>query len=57
MLSPQIHPYASLPHTDDKESIRQMLENLVVIKLNGGLGTSMGCRYGKSLSKKAIIKY
>jgi len=44
-----IHPYASLPYTDDKESIRQMLDQLVVIKLNGGLGTSMGCSGPKSV--------
>jgi len=44
-----IHPYASLPHTDDKEAIRKMLDQLVVIKLNGGLGTSMGCSGPKSV--------
>merc|ERR1719225_307893 len=44
-----IQPYAALPHTDDKEAIRQMLDKLVVIKLNGGLGTSMGCSGPKSV--------
>jgi len=44
-----IHPYGNLPHTDDKEAIRQMLDKLVVIKLNGGLGTSMGCSGPKSV--------
>lgn len=29
--------------------IRQMLDKLVVIKLNGGLGTSMGCHGPKSV--------
>jgi UTP--glucose-1-phosphate uridylyltransferase len=29
--------------------IKQMLSKLVVIKLNGGLGTSMGCRGPKSV--------
>lgn len=31
------------------ESIRGMLEKLVVVKLNGGLGTSMGCYGPKSV--------
>lgn len=31
------------------DSIRGMLEKLVVVKLNGGLGTSMGCRGPKSI--------
>jgi len=44
-----IQPYASLPHTEDKEAIRLMLDQLVVIKLNGGLGTSMGCSGPKSV--------
>ncbi|KAI8120884.1 UTP--glucose-1-phosphate uridylyltransferase [Lucilia cuprina] len=32
------------------EQIRAMLDKLVVIKLNGGLGTSMGCHGPKSSS-------
>jgi len=44
-----ILPYASLPSPDDKEAIRSMLDHLVVIKLNGGLGTSMGCSGPKSV--------
>jgi len=44
-----IQPYANLPHTEDKEAIRTMLDQLVVIKLNGGLGTSMGCSGPKSV--------
>lgn len=41
--------YATLmaPPSDDK--IRDMLDKLVVIKLNGGLGTSMGCHGPKSV--------
>jgi len=44
-----IQPYAALTHTEDKEAIRSMLDQLVVIKLNGGLGTSMGCSGPKSV--------
>merc|ERR1719445_297298 len=44
-----IIPYASLSAPEDKDSIRKMLEKLVVIKLNGGLGTSMGCSGPKSV--------
>merc|ERR1719225_2504465 len=44
-----IQPYATLTHTEDKEVIRSMLDQLVVIKLNGGLGTSMGCSGPKSV--------
>ena len=40
----QILPYSSLNQPEDVSSIRSMLDQLVVIKLNGGLGTSMGCR-------------
>ena len=29
--------------------IKKMLDKLVVVKLNGGLGTSMGCRGPKSV--------
>lgn len=35
-----------IPSTDQ---IRGMLDKLVVIKLNGGLGTSMGCQGPKSV--------
>lgn len=34
--------YSSLTVPDDKEVIKKMLNKLVVVKLNGGLGTSMG---------------
>ncbi|XP_022085959.1 UTP--glucose-1-phosphate uridylyltransferase-like isoform X1 [Acanthaster planci] len=33
----------------DPEEVRQLLDKLVVIKLNGGLGTSMGCKGPKSV--------
>lgn len=41
--------YASLKAPQDNDAIRQMLDKLVVIKLNGGLGTSMGCHGPKSV--------
>jgi len=44
-----IKSYADLPVTTDKQAIKDMLNNLVVIKLNGGLGTSMGCSGPKSV--------
>ncbi|KAM7356908.1 UDP-glucose pyrophosphorylase isoform 1-T1 [Cochliomyia hominivorax] len=40
--------YSSLK-APKNEQIRSMLEKLVVIKLNGGLGTSMGCHGPKSV--------
>jgi len=42
-----IQSYNHLPEPDS-ETIKQMLDQLVVIKLNGGLGTSMGCHGPKS---------
>merc|ERR1719228_16004 len=44
-----IHPYGSLSCPEDKAHIRSILDQLVVIKLNGGLGTSMGCSGPKSV--------
>ena len=35
--------------TPSSSQIRGMLDKLVVIKLNGGLGTSMGCQGPKSV--------
>jgi UTP--glucose-1-phosphate uridylyltransferase len=35
--------------TPSTTQIRGMLDKLVVIKLNGGLGTSMGCQGPKSV--------
>ena len=37
-------PYTELATPATPDSIREMLDQMVVIKLNGGLGTSMGCR-------------
>merc|ERR1719427_2327310 len=44
-----IHPYSQLAAPTCKESVRAMLDQLVVVKLNGGLGTSMGCSGPKSV--------
>lgn len=33
----------------DPGTIKDMLDKLVVVKLNGGLGTSMGCQGPKSI--------
>lgn len=41
--------YSDLPEPTDPAVIREYLNKLVVIKLNGGLGTSMGCTGPKSL--------
>ena len=47
-----IEPLTRVPHLDDvrpdEESVRQALAQTVIIKLNGGLGTSMGIRGPKS---------
>merc|ERR1712121_496966 len=44
-----ILPYATLSKPGNDAEIRAMLDQLVVIKLNGGLGTSMGCSGPKSV--------
>ena len=44
----QILPFDHLPVADDA-SMKEMLDQLVVVKLNGGLGTSMGCKGPKSV--------
>lgn len=41
-------PYGQLSEPP-KEAMRNMLNQLVVVKLNGGLGTSMGCQGPKSV--------
>ena len=46
-VSLQIIDYSSLLQPT-KEQIKFMLNKLVVVKLNGGLGTSMGCKGPKS---------
>jgi len=40
--------YSALP-TPPSSQIKNMLDKLVVVKLNGGLGTSMGCKGPKSV--------
>lgn len=45
----QVIAYNSLQDSLSAEVIRNMLNKLVVLKLNGGLGTSMGCTGPKSL--------
>merc|ERR1712223_1156504 len=47
--SDAIIPYESLAKADTNEEIKAMLDKLVVVKLNGGLGTSMGCKGPKSV--------
>ncbi|KAJ8752167.1 hypothetical protein K2173_003775 [Erythroxylum novogranatense] len=43
-------PYDSLaPTSDDPAETRKLLDKLVVLKLNGGLGTTMGCTGPKSV--------
>lgn len=44
-----IQCYSNLPANTDKMAMKAMLDSLVVIKLNGGLGTSMGCSGPKSV--------
>ena len=44
----QVKPYSELP-SENKGDVKSMLDKLVVVKLNGGLGTSMGCVGPKSL--------
>ncbi|PPR83406.1 hypothetical protein GOBAR_AA37305 [Gossypium barbadense] len=43
-------PYATLsPSPDDPAETKKLLDKLVVLKLNGGLGTTMGCTGPKSV--------
>jgi len=44
-----IQPYSHLPAPGTKEAVKELLDKMVVIKLNGGLGTSMGCSGPKSV--------
>ena len=44
----QIINYEKLKKPDN-EAVKDMLDKLVVVKLNGGLGTSMGCKGPKSV--------
>ncbi|VDP91808.1 unnamed protein product [Echinostoma caproni] len=41
--------YSKLTTPSDRETIQKQLNKLVVVKLNGGLGTTMGCTGPKSL--------
>ncbi|KAG7209035.1 hypothetical protein KM043_015198 [Ampulex compressa] len=43
-----VRDYNSLP-SPETEAVKALLDKLVVIKLNGGLGTSMGCHGPKSV--------
>jgi UTP--glucose-1-phosphate uridylyltransferase len=49
MVSPQIQPYERVASRGLPHSVADCLDKLVVVKLNGGLGTSMGCKGPKSL--------
>lgn len=44
-----ILPYDHLPKPSSEDELKSMLDKLVVVKLNGGLGTSMGCKGPKSV--------
>lgn len=44
-----VKEYNSLKAPQSDDAIRTMLDKLIVIKLNGGLGTSMGCHGPKSV--------
>lgn len=44
-----VKDYGSLRSPSETAEIREMLNKLVVVKLNGGLGTSMGCHGPKSV--------
>ena len=43
-----VRDYNTLQSPDESEVVK-MLSKLVVVKLNGGLGTSMGCKGPKSV--------
>jgi UTP--glucose-1-phosphate uridylyltransferase len=45
-----VHKYEDLAElSSNREVVKGMLNKLVVLKLNGGLGTSMGCKGPKSI--------
>ncbi|PAV72640.1 hypothetical protein WR25_21094 isoform B [Diploscapter pachys] len=48
-----IRAYDQLSHPNCRDEIAKQLNRLVVVKLNGGLGTSMGCKGPKSTLNKA----
>lgn len=45
----QIQPYEKIAAQGLPNNVANSLNKLVVVKLNGGLGTSMGCKGPKSL--------
>jgi UTP--glucose-1-phosphate uridylyltransferase len=47
--SDAVKDYSTLITPKDPALVRNMLNKLVVVKLNGGLGTSMGCSGPKSV--------
>lgn len=48
LLDESVIPYSTLKPAPDTRT-RELLDKLVVLKLNGGLGTTMGCVGPKSL--------
>ncbi|KAI4891252.1 hypothetical protein NFI96_014088 [Prochilodus magdalenae] len=48
-MTPSIQPYEKIRVKGLPENVADSLNKLVVVKLNGGLGTSMGCKGPKSL--------
>lgn len=48
-MSHQIQPYEKIKAKGLPDNISASLNKLAVVKLNGGLGTSMGCKGPKSL--------
>ncbi|KAL9652747.1 hypothetical protein ABK040_010780 [Willaertia magna] len=46
-----VKPYELLNDEKDEEKLKNLLSKLVVVKLNGGLGTTMGCTGPKSVIK------
>lgn len=48
-MSDQIQPYEKIKAKGLPDNISASLNKLAVVKLNGGLGTSMGCKGPKSL--------
>ena len=49
ILYVKVKAYENLKASPSHIEIKQMLDKLVVVKLNGGLGTSMGCTGPKSV--------
>jgi len=45
----KVIPFADIETIDDQDHVANLLNKLVVVKLNGGLGTSMGCVGPKSV--------